>query len=134
MTKYGPIDTLFVNGPTEGTSWPYKPTNETYKSGKELIETLVEVRAKSIRSTPETKISVLGQNDEVLDYQPTVLRAMHAQRLCTNRAWPNPVVIKPENVLPGLEAPQIETGWSVGRRVKVNLLFLGGAASVEVSF
>lgn len=274
MTKYGTIDTFFIDGPadglrdlvwdlspktvvtrggiatpeqfvpgvpldgawesnlTMGTSWPYKPTNETYKAGKELIETLVEVRAKggnlllnigpnsdgeipieqrqrleeiglwmfvnqeciygvrpwvvtnekdywftrkkdtntvyvvvkekerwkygawkeislkSIRSTPETKISVLGQNDEVLEYQPTVvpkssfrqegdtlvLRAMHAQRLYTNRAWPNPVVIKLENVLPGLEAPRIETGRSAGGKVDANLLFLGGAASVEVSF
>jgi alpha-L-fucosidase len=31
---------------TMGTEWPFKPTNEEYKSGTELIEMLLEVRAK----------------------------------------------------------------------------------------
>jgi len=31
---------------TMGTEWPYKPTNETYKSGRELIRILIETRAK----------------------------------------------------------------------------------------
>ncbi len=31
---------------TMGTEWPYKPTNETYKSGSELIRILIETRAK----------------------------------------------------------------------------------------
>ncbi|MBN1342053.1 MAG: alpha-L-fucosidase [Phycisphaerae bacterium] len=31
---------------TMGTQWQFKPTNETYKSGTELINTLVETRAK----------------------------------------------------------------------------------------
>ncbi len=213
---------------TMGNSWPYKPTNENYKSGTELISLLVETRAKggnlllnvgpspegeipeeqkrrleeialwmfvngeaiygvrpwvvtneqeywftrkknsntvyvivkpkerwkygewkeislkSIKATPETRISVLGQNDEVLEYQPNVkprssfrqqgdtliLRAMHAQRLYTNRAWPNPVVIKLENVLPALEPPRIETT----SEFAANLVSLGGAASVEVFF
>ena len=26
---------------TMGTEWPYKPTNETYKSGQQLIRTLI---------------------------------------------------------------------------------------------
>ena len=29
-----------------GTEWPYKPTNETYKTGQSLIRTLIETRAK----------------------------------------------------------------------------------------
>lgn len=29
-----------------GTSWQYKPTNEVYKSGTELIQILIETRAK----------------------------------------------------------------------------------------
>src|SRR6185369_7887960 len=29
-----------------GTEWPYKPTNETYKSGQQLIRILIETRAK----------------------------------------------------------------------------------------
>jgi len=31
---------------TMGTEWPWKPTNEIYKSGTELIEVLIETRAK----------------------------------------------------------------------------------------
>ena len=31
---------------TMGTAWQYQPTNETYKSGRELIEMLAETRAK----------------------------------------------------------------------------------------
>lgn len=38
----GPWETCM----TMGTQWQYKPTNETYKSGTELIEKLVEIRAK----------------------------------------------------------------------------------------
>lgn len=213
---------------TMGNSWPYKPTNESYKSGTELISLLVETRAKggnlllnigpspegeipeeqkrrleeialwmfvngeaiygvrpwvvtnegeywftrkknsntvyvivkpeqrwkygewkeislkSVKATADTRISVLGQNDEVLEYQPAVkpkstfrqdgdtlrLRAMHAQRLYTNRAWPNPVVLKLENVAPALEPPRIETTTDFA----ANLVSLGGAASVEVRF
>ncbi len=40
-----------IKGPWEacitmGTSWQYQPTNETYKSGRELIGLLIETRAK----------------------------------------------------------------------------------------
>ncbi|WP_437370736.1 alpha-L-fucosidase [Maribacter litoralis] len=38
----GPWETCM----TMGTQWQYKPTNETYKSGTELIGKLVEIRAK----------------------------------------------------------------------------------------
>ncbi len=89
LTRYGPIDVLFLDGPPEkglpelawklqpgivvtrgamatpeqhvpgvplegawescitmGTQWQYKPANETYKSGGELIRLLIETRAK----------------------------------------------------------------------------------------
>lgn len=38
----GPWETCM----TMGTQWAYKPTNETYKEGKELINKLIEIRAK----------------------------------------------------------------------------------------
>lgn len=38
----GPWETCM----TMGTQWAYKPTNEIYKSGTELIEKLIEIRAK----------------------------------------------------------------------------------------
>lgn len=88
LTKYGPIDIMFIDGKAEGlrelcwelqpnivvtrgaiptpeqhvpgvaiegvwescmtmgTQWQYKPTNESYKSGTEVIERLIETRAK----------------------------------------------------------------------------------------
>lgn len=38
----GPWETCM----TMGTQWQYKPTNEVYKDGSELIEKLIEIRAK----------------------------------------------------------------------------------------
>ena len=38
----GPWEACF----TMGTEWPFKPTNEEYKSGTELIKMLIETRAK----------------------------------------------------------------------------------------
>ena len=104
LTKYGPIDMLFLDGQpdelkelawqlqpdivvtrgemetpeqkmpdkpmpgpweacfTLGTQWQYKPTNEDYKSGTQLIEMLIEIRAKggnfllNVGPTPDGEI------------------------------------------------------------------------------
>jgi len=70
----------------------------------------------SVQATDRTKVSVLGQNDEVLEYEPKVvpkttwqqesdglhIRAMHAQRLIDNRRWPDPIVVKITNVKPAV--------------------------------
>jgi alpha-L-fucosidase len=41
-----PIEGAWEANLTMGTQWQYKPTNEVYKSGTQLIKTLVETRAK----------------------------------------------------------------------------------------
>ena len=41
-----PLEGAWEANLTMGTEWPYKPTNETYKSGQQLIKTLIETRAK----------------------------------------------------------------------------------------
>ncbi|HUP02742.1 MAG TPA: alpha-L-fucosidase [Bryobacteraceae bacterium] len=180
---------------TMGTEWPWKATNERYKSGTQLIDTLIETRAKggnlllnigpkpdgeipieeesllreialwnfvngesikgvrpwvvpnegniwfaksakenvvyaflthmdpwafgtaktvtlrSMKSTASTQISVLGQSGEIVEYQPTThpkttwtqddaglhITAYRAQRLYTNREWPDPLVLKIAN-------------------------------------
>ena len=104
LTRYGPIDLLFIDGEpdglkelawqlqpnlvitrgqmetpeqktpdqpmpgpweacyTLGTQWHYKPTNEDYKSGTQLIEMLIEIRAKggnfllNVGPTPDGEI------------------------------------------------------------------------------
>ncbi len=109
---------------------------------------------KSVRATPQTEVSVLGQNDKVLEYQPTVdpkttyeqktdglhVRAMHTQRLHDDRKWPNPIVLKLTHVQPALTPPRIDTtkaGFDAKTRAVVcegNLLDLGDAASLTVGF
>ena len=63
---------------------------------------------KSIKATGQTAISVLGQNDKVLEYAPDSIPTSHfkqndddleisivrAQRIYNNKTWPNPVVVK----------------------------------------
>ena len=41
-----PLDRPWEACVTMGTEWPYRPAQETYKSGTELIEMLIETRAK----------------------------------------------------------------------------------------
>lgn len=41
-----PLEGAWESNLTMGTAWQYKPTNESYKSGTELINTLIETRAK----------------------------------------------------------------------------------------
>ncbi|MBX2871551.1 MAG: alpha-L-fucosidase [Saprospiraceae bacterium] len=191
------INQAWESNMTMGTQWNYKPTHEHYKSGTQLINLLIEARAKggtyllnigpnqwgelneaqqgrlqeiaawnfvnheaiqntrpwvitnedniwfttakddpntvfayitgitdwqrgdrrnftlqSIKATPETKISVLGQTGKVVEYQPTTdgkayvkqtekgldISIVRAQRIYNNHRWPNPVVVKLEQV------------------------------------
>src|SRR5947208_14658456 len=39
-----PLGGAWESNLTMGTEWPYKPAHETYKSGTQLIETLIETR------------------------------------------------------------------------------------------
>jgi alpha-L-fucosidase len=223
---------------TMGTEWPWKATNEDYKSGTDLIDTLIETRAKggnlllnigprpdgtiaieqesrlreialwnfvngealtdvrpwvitnekgiwftrhknsdtvyaflthmqpwrlgdaktitlrSIRATPATKISVLGQSDEIVEYKPEVIpkttwtqdaaglhiTAYRAQRLYTDRRWPNPIVLKITAAQPAMTPPVVGTGraeWDGAAHVarfRGTLENLGGVAQVEVGF
>ena len=185
---------------TMGTAWQYQPTNDRYKSGTQLINLMIEARAKggslllnvgpkangelpiqqeerlremalwnfinhesmdsvrswvvskeddiwftkkgqhtvyalvtdvadwkeatrktfllhSVKSTANTKISVLGQNSEIIEYKPDLdvsckyqqtaagleVSVVKAQRIYDDHRWPNAVVIKLENVDPVFE-------------------------------
>ena len=180
---------------TFGDQWQYRPTNEHYKSANDVIQKLIEIRAKggnfllnfgpdkegrfpkeqesglneislwmfinheafgntvpfgvtsesnvwflkkkgentvyafllekdwplgdrktydlqSVKAGNNAKISVLGQNSKVLEYHPETdpmptikntkegieISVMRAQRIYNDRKWPNPVVVKLENV------------------------------------
>ena len=67
---------------------------------------------ESLRSTPETTISVVGQNDLVVEYWPAniptsrliqhegglEISISRAQRLYNNKIWENPIVVRLTNV------------------------------------
>lgn len=188
----GPWEACF----TMGTDWQYKPTNDPHKSGTEIINMLIETRAKggnlllnigpkpdgelqieqeallrevalwnlvnqeaihlirpweiikegdvwftkakdqntlyafipagkewkygerkdfvfrTLSGTDQTKVSILGYASELVEYKPgfdagiytsstpigLVISAVNGHRLYTNNQWPNPVVLKIENV------------------------------------
>jgi alpha-L-fucosidase len=233
-----PLEGAWEGNLTMGTEWPWKPTNEDYKSGTQLIEIIIETRAKggnlllnigpkpdgeipieqesrlreialwnfvnveavknvrpwvitnenniwftkhkdsntvyafltkmhpwklgepktvtlqSIRSTPQTQVTVLGQSDEAVEYRPEVdpkttwrqddrgfhVTAYRAQRLYTDRRWPNPLVLKLTNVEAGLTPPEVQTSgveWNAGTKaatLRGRLTGLGKVNQVEVGF
>nr|WP_068890889.1 alpha-L-fucosidase [Pedobacter panaciterrae] len=82
---------------------------------------------RSVRSTDHTKISVLGQNSKIIEYKPDLdvssrfrqqkqgleVSVVKAQRIYDDHRWPNPVVIKLENIEPVFaEAAILQTGSS----------------------
>ncbi|MDR1456264.1 MAG: alpha-L-fucosidase [Tannerella sp.] len=89
---------------------------------------------RSVKATARTRGSVLGQNDQVVEYSSTVpdtrveqtpeglkVSCVRAQRIYNNSKWPNPVVIKLENVEPALDPPQIVTVSAASKNGKVTM-------------
>jgi alpha-L-fucosidase len=82
-----------------------------------------EMTLHSVRASASTKISVLGQDDETVEYKPDIvpkstfkqeadglhLRVMRAQRLQDNNKWPNAVVVKLTDVTPAMTPPHVVT-------------------------
>jgi alpha-L-fucosidase len=76
-----------------------------------------EFTLSSVKATPNTKISVLGQNDKVVEYRPKdnpesrfkqtnnglEISVVRAQRIYNNMKWPNPITVKLENVISSLD-------------------------------
>jgi len=229
-------DNLWESCVTMGTQWQYKPTNDILKSTGNLINMLIETRAKggnllldigldpygnipdpesrnltemsawyfvnheavdavrpwiitheeniwftaskdsktvyaiitgipnwkrgdrkefilgSVKATPETKVSVLGQNDKVVEYDPDIdptpvfvqtenglkVSVVRAQRIYNNSKWPNPITIKIEKVSPSLDPPVVQTQKAkvLGTTVifKGSVLKKGDAKAVKAGF
>ena len=82
-----------------------------------------EMALRAVKATAATKISVLGQNSMIQEYKPgkdvscrftqtdsgLLVSVVKAQRLYDDHKWPNPVVIKLENVLPAIQPVQVTT-------------------------
>jgi alpha-L-fucosidase len=113
-----------------------------------------EFTLHSVRATAKTEVSVLGQNDEVVEYHPEItpkstwrqekdglhVRVMQTQRLQDNFRWPNPAVIRITNAEPALTPPHVQTTGSEvapdGRQemLRGEVLDLGDSSSLEVGF
>jgi len=109
---------------------------------------------KSVQATPQSEVSVLGQNGRLLEYRPEVnprpmlkqeedglhIHAMFTHRLQDNSRWPNPIVLKITNVTAAFTPPKLETkGGTFDAATKSatltgTLLDLGKASSLVVGF
>jgi alpha-L-fucosidase len=110
-----------------------------------------EFTLHSVKATKETKVSVLGQNDKIVEYMSTdpiskfnqnaeglQVSVVRAQRIYNNHKWPNPIVLKLENVEKALDPPVIRTIEDIemeNRKVifKVGLDELGDAERLGVA-
>jgi alpha-L-fucosidase len=161
---------MFVNGEAiygvrpwvtvnEGNVWftQKRNTDTVYafvtKSTPWKLGTAMDIVLDSVRATDETAVSVLGQNDKVLEYQSTVptttwrqepdglhIHFVQAQRLRDNREWPDPVVLKISHA--AAVAAQAGVGtvrglWDAASgtaRFEGNLGSLGAAGDAMVGF
>jgi len=147
---------MFINSEAIYGVRPWIITNEgdywfTKKAGEDTVYVIVrspwkygawrDIRLMSVKATPQSKVTVLGQNGQVLEYQEKVkpettwkqegealnIHAMRAQRTFTNNQDPNPVVLKITHVEPGLDPsalPQVST-------VRAQWDAAAGAATLE---
>ena len=142
----------------EGNYWftRKKDTNTVYVSVREpwKYTEWKNLRVASVRATAATQVSVLGQNDQLIEYRPQDsakttwkqeadglhIRAVRAQRLYTRGFWPNPAVLKITNVQPALTPPKVVTGefkWDPATgavTLEGELADMAGATSLEVAF
>lgn len=108
----------FSKSKHENTVYAYFTKMPNWKRGdrKEFV-------FKSVKSTANTKINVLGQSGELVEYNPSAdatsrfeqkedglhISVVRAQRIYNNHKWPNPIVVKLENVAPALDPPFVKT-------------------------
>lgn len=115
---------LFINGEAIYDVKPWVITNEdhiwyTQSENENAVYAIItdpnwkwgaqkRIVLESVRASETSEVSVLGQNDKVLEYNTDVIpktswentgsglmvTAYRAQRIYNDRTWPNPVVIK----------------------------------------
>jgi alpha-L-fucosidase len=161
----------FVNGEAVRAVRPWVVTNEnnvwfTKRKDEETVYAFIThdehwrlgdsktITLRSVRATPRTTMSVLGQSDELVEYKPDIkpkttwtqdssglhITAYRAQRLYTNNQWPDPLVVKMTNVEPAMRPPQVSTlraQWNADTATETfygSLTNMGGVEQVEVGF
>lgn len=97
----------FTKAKDGNTVYAFMPAGEEWKYGERK-----EFVFKSLAGNEKTKVSILGYAAELLEYKPgfdakiyissnpigLLVSAVNGHRLYTNNKWPNPVVLKIENV------------------------------------
>jgi alpha-L-fucosidase len=105
ISKEGNI--WFTRDKNDSTVYAFIPAGKEWPYG-----TRKEFLFKTLKASGETRVSVLGFASELVEYKegfdaaivvyPTkiglLISAVNGQRLYTNNQWPNPVVLKIENV------------------------------------
>ncbi len=111
---------------------------------------------KSVRSTQQTTIEILGQSGQLVEYNPEIdaktyfeqkedglhISCVRAQRIYNNNKWKNPLVLKIRNAAPALKPPVISTETSEIKNqsgyqrlfLKGEVLSTGDAENVKVGF
>jgi alpha-L-fucosidase len=160
---------MFVNSDAIYAVRPWVITNEgdiwfTKKKDSQTLYAMVEsdtpwpratwkeFTLHSVRATAKTEVSVLGQNDQVVEYHPEItpkstwhqepdglhVRVMQTQRLQDNFHWPNPAVLKITNVDPALTPPHVQTTGSIAdanqETLQGEVLDMGDSPSLQVGF
>jgi alpha-L-fucosidase len=146
----------------EGNIWfTYKPSEKTVYAILTKIQDWPrgerrEYVIKSVKTSDKTKIDVLGQSSELVEYQPEIdastyfeekedglhISFVRAQRIYNNHKWNNPLVLKITNVEPALVPPvivtknaEITSSRGYERMVfKGELIKTGDAEKVKVGF
>lgn len=139
----------FTRGKNKGPLYAIFDSENVWERG-----TWREFTLHSVAATSKTTISVLGQNDQTVEYNPGVVpkstfsqqpdglhvRVMRAQRLQDNSRWPNALVVKFTDVVPALKPASVTTGTSIassgGAVIKLNgeILDMGDAGTLQAGF
>jgi alpha-L-fucosidase len=139
----------FTQGKNNGPLYAIVDSGNIWERG-----TWREFTLHSVKATPETTISVLGQDDQTLEYKPRVvpkstftqqadglhIRVMRAQRLQDNSKWPDALVVKLTNVAPAARPLHLATGTPVvsadHAAITLNgeLLDMGDGGPIEAGF
>jgi alpha-L-fucosidase len=154
---------MFINGEAIYATRPWVVTNEgdlwfTRSKDKKALYVIVDTPEewrrgrprdfvlKTVRATAATTASVLGQNDQIVEYRPNLVpkttfeqkadglhvHAIHAQRLKDSDRWPYPTVIKLMNVEEAFTPPVVHTLPATWQDGKVGLhASWGGEPSAE---
>jgi alpha-L-fucosidase len=143
VTNEGPI--WFTKNRDEDTVYAFLTKQEGWSRGSRREFTL-----GSVSTTPESEVSVVGQDSKICEYQPHVnpecrwsedenglhVSVVRAHRLYNNSLWPNPVVVKITHAKPALQPPIVRTleADRENGRLMGGLDSLGDAESVQVAF